>query len=160
MSHYNKEITQFHSFPEWKEAVLEYCSMDCISLYHVLVEFKDLIFNHFKVNIDTYPTAPSLTFGIFRKHFMPSNTIPITKGNVFDFISFGFTGGSTEMYIPSGKNLRCYDANSLYPSIMKSNYYGVGQIIQFVGDISILGEISPTIFLSILLPFFKWIGIL
>ena len=109
---------------------------------------------------DTYPTAPSLTFGIFRKHFMPSNTIPITKGNVFDFISFGFTGGSTEMYIPSGKNLRCYDANSLYPSIMKSNYYGVGQIIQFVGDISILGEISPTIFLSILLPFFKWIGIL
>jgi hypothetical protein len=136
ISHYNKEVAQFNSFPQWKEAVMEYCSMDCISLYHVLANFKDLIYEHFSVNMEAYPTAPSLTFGIYRKKYMPLHTIPITKEDIFDFLSLGFTGGSTEMYQPYGENLRCYDANSLYPSIMRDSLYGVGQIIQFKGDIT------------------------
>ena len=43
------------------------------------------------------------------------------------------------MYKPFGENLRCYDANSLYPSRMKDTLFGVGQIIQFKGDITLLG---------------------
>lgn len=70
---------------------------------------------------------------------MKEHTIPITKGKVFYFISLGFTGGSTEMYKPFGENLRCYDANSLYPSRMKDTLFGIGQIIQFKGDITLLG---------------------
>ena len=30
------------------------------------------------------------------------------------------------MYIPYGKNIRCYDVNSLYPSMMKNNEFPIG----------------------------------
>ena len=44
------------------------------------------------------------------------------------------------MYIPYGKDIRCYDVNSLYPSIMKNKAFPVGNIFKFEGDITILGS--------------------
>jgi hypothetical protein len=45
------------------------------------------------------------------------NILKLT-GNIESDIRKGYTGGSTDMFIPKGKNIKCYDVNSLYPSVM------------------------------------------
>lgn len=90
--------------------------------------------------MEKYPTTPSLAFAIYRKCYLKDNLIPITEKETFDFISKSFTGGSTEMYKPYGKNIRCYDVNSLYPYIMKTSKFPVGIIRKFIGDITILND--------------------
>jgi hypothetical protein len=43
----------------------KYCELDCISLFQILTKFNKLIFYRFKLNINKYPTLPSLSFAIF-----------------------------------------------------------------------------------------------
>ena len=61
----------------------------------------------------------------------------------------GGPGGSTEMYKPFGKNIRCLDANSLFPSMMSSWDFGVGRIFEFKGDISILPDFKTKYWIAI-----------
>lgn len=103
LSHYNKDIIRISDFKVWKEMVQKYCEVDCIALHQVLIKFNKLIHNKWGLNINKYPTIPSLAFGIYRTHYMPAEPggmIPLTNGQVFDFIKESFTGGATEMYIP------------------------------------------------------------
>lgn len=140
LSHYTKAVNKITVFSYWKELIESYCINDCIVLYQVLVKYQSLIFSSFNIDIIKYPTVPSLAFAIYRMHYMPSDTIPITKGKVFNFIRRSYTGGSTEMYKPNaiGQNIYCYDVNSLYPSVMAKAKYPVGQIFYFEGDPSVL----------------------
>lgn len=62
---------------------------------------------------------------------------------MFDFIHESFTGGSTEVYKPYGKDIKCYDVNSLYPTAMKYNMFPVGEITQFQGNIDWLYKLDP-----------------
>ena len=141
LSHYSKDIDRIDDLNIWKDKVMKYCNDDCISLYQVLIKFRELVFNNWNINIDKYPTTPSLAFAIFRGHYLRENEIPLTRGKVFNFIRESFTGGSTEMYKPHGFNIHVYDVNSLYPSTMKDNLFPTGKITQFEGDISILDNI-------------------
>jgi len=140
IDHYNKTIEIITNFNEWKYKVQKYCETDCISLYDVLIKFRELIFINWKLDIENYPTTPSLAFAIYRKCYLKNNLIPISEGKVFDFIRKSFTGGSTDMFKPFGKNIRCYDVNSLYPYIMKTSLFPVGIIRKFIGDITILDK--------------------
>ena len=126
INHYNKEVKLINSFNEWKDLIIEYCNQDCTILFEILIKFKTLVYSNWKINIEDYPTISSLAFAIYRKHYLPLNLIPITTGKIFDFIRQSYTGGSTDMYIPYGKNIRCYDVNSLYPSMMKNNEFPIG----------------------------------
>jgi hypothetical protein len=154
-SHYNKDIELIKNdsmldFNNWKNKVQKYCELDCISLYYILIKFSNLVFNKWGIDISIYPTISSISFAIFRLNFLRENTIPLTVGKVFNFIRDSFTGGSTEMYIPSNKDssgewegiwnglVYCYDVNSLYPTMMRDNLFPVGEITQFQGDITIL----------------------
>ena len=47
-----------------KDEAIKYCELDCVSLYNILIHFKELVYNKFAVNIDKYPTIPSLAFAI------------------------------------------------------------------------------------------------
>ncbi len=136
--HYSKEVEQINDIDIWKIKIVDYCERDCISLYQVLIEFRKLVFNQWSILIDKYPTTPSLAFAIFRTHYLSENTIPLTKGDTFDFIRESFTGGSTEIYKPYGKDIFVYDVNSLYPFIMKNSLFPIGKIYKFEGDITIL----------------------
>ncbi|OAX31150.1 hypothetical protein K503DRAFT_704144, partial [Rhizopogon vinicolor AM-OR11-026] len=140
LSHYSKQIEKIEDFNIWQDKIKLYCETDCIALYQVLIKFRTLVFDKWSISIDKYPTIPSLAFAIYRSGYMPENTIPLTNGKVFNFIQESFTGGSTEMYKPYGKNLFCYDVNSLYPSVMKDNIFPTGNIIQFDGDITLLSK--------------------
>lgn len=42
------------------------------------------------------------------------------------------------MYRPYGKNIYCYDANSLYPASMIKNKFPVGITYEFSGNINLL----------------------
>jgi len=142
LNHYSKDIDQIKSFDEWKNKVTQYCETDCVSLYQILIEFRKVIANKWDLWIENYPTTPSLAFGLFKRHYLYLWTIPIYKGKVFEFLRASFTGGSTEMYRPYGKEINCYDANALYPSQMNVQRFPVGKTYQFVGNIELLFEID------------------
>ena len=120
---------------------MKYCNLDCIILHQILINFKKIVYDFWSINIEDCPTASSLSTAIYSKHYLESNTIPITNNKVYDFIKDSYTGGSTDMFIPYGKNIKCYDVNSLYPSVMRNNLFPVGKIMQFEGDINILPDI-------------------
>lgn len=98
LSHYSKEVEIINDFSLWKSKVIKYCEIDCITLYQIVMNFRELVFDKWDLFIDNYPTTSSLAFGIFRKHYLNEFEIPIYKGKVFDFLRSSFTGGSTEMY--------------------------------------------------------------
>jgi DNA polymerase elongation subunit (family B) len=59
----------------FKDESRKYCEIDCISLYQNLTKFSVLIYNKFQVNITRYPTLPSLSFSIWRTHYL-NTSIP------------------------------------------------------------------------------------
>jgi DNA polymerase type B, organellar and viral len=97
-----------------------------------------MIFNLFGKNVHHYPTLPSLAFAIFRSNFMEDNIIPQLSGKIAKDIRQGYTGGAVDMYIPEGKDIKCYDVNSLYPSQMFDKKMPVGFPTYFLGDITLV----------------------
>lgn len=116
-----------------RDETIKYCLQDCITLHQILIKFNSLIYRKFKVNINRYPTLPSLAFGIFRTNFLGYNLnldrkIPILVGEIYDFIKKSYTGGAVDMYIPHSKEkMYCYDVNSLYPFVMATNDMPLGE---------------------------------
>jgi len=127
----------------------KYCQQDCRTLYLVLEKFNDLIFNKFSVNINKYPTLPSLAMGIYKTKYLKANCVPILNVNMFKDLSPSYTGGRTDVFIPTNKvnnnniKLFSYDVNSLYPFIMKTCLMPVGNIFKFEGNIF---NINPNAF--------------
>ena len=145
-----------NSMNNWslREEAIKYCLTDCISLYEVLIKFNKVIFDKFKLNIQSFPTLPSLTFGIFRANYLIKliklgYNIPLLKEKIYQDIKLSYTGGSTDMFIPYliDTTVFAYDINSLYPANMthnkmmpvvstKKNY-----LTYFIGDLSVLDKI-------------------
>lgn len=103
-----------------------------------MIEFNNLIYNRFQININNYPTLTGLSFAIFRTHYLKKNTIPMISGKIFDDIKQSYTGGSTDMFIPNNNPNELvygYDVNSLYPSVMYNYPMPGGKITYFEGDI-------------------------
>lgn len=130
---------------------IKYCELDCISLYQVLTKFNTLIFNRFKLNINKYPTLPSLSFDIFRSQYLKKDSIHMLSGNIANEIRQGYTGGACDMYIPSPsyfsplgpcseKKIYAYDVNSLYPYVMAKCKLPIGKPTYFEGDITKLDK--------------------
>ena len=135
LDEYNSYSKSFSNNWIIKEETIKYCEQDCISLYQIINKFNELIFNNFKLNIHRFPTLTSIAFNIYKAHYLKEETIPIINGKIYDFIRESYTGGHTDMYIPKGNNIHCYDVNSLYPFVMNQNEMPVGKPIYFEGDI-------------------------
>jgi hypothetical protein len=121
-----------------KNEAVKYCNLDCISLHQVMTKFTGMIFELFEKNVHHYPTLPSLAFAIFRSKFMIEENIPQLSGKIANDIRSGYTGGSCDVFIPETKpgiKIKCYDVNSLYPSVMKDCLLPVGLPTFFNGDI-------------------------
>ena len=67
---------------------------------------------------------------------MKKNTIPIINGEIYEDLKVSYTGGSVDVYKSFGNNIKGYDVNSLYPSMMLEKDIPVGNPVQFEGDIS------------------------
>ena len=142
LSHYSKDVLLITDFQVWKDKVTNYCETDCVSLYQIIIKFRDLVYDKWELYIENYPTTPSLSFAIYRRHYLEDGIIPIYKGKVFNFLRESFTGGATEMYKPYGENINCYDVNSLYPTSMSQNKFPVGQTYEFIGDIDLFYKLE------------------
>ena len=143
-----------------KQISIDYCKKDCISLHQVLTKFSNLIWDKYNINITKFPTLTSLTFNIYRTHFLGNNKIPMLAGKFYTDLKMAYTGGATDMFIPTNllknnisdlqvsilskvfKNawksiciLYYYDVNSLYPYIMSQFEMPCGKIVYFEGNI-------------------------
>jgi len=121
-----------------KEAI-KYCELDCISLFQILNKFNSLIFDRFKLNINNYPTLPSLSFAIFRSQYLKKDSIHMISGDIANDIRQGYTGGACDMYLPrpiKNKKIFSYDVNSLYPFVMANNKLPIKNPTYFSGDIT------------------------
>jgi hypothetical protein len=123
----------------FREEAKIYCLNDCKSLYEILVKFNNLVYNKFKININNYPTLPSLSFAIFRSNYLKHNTVTSLTNKIYRDIKLSYTGGSVDMFIPSNNYceelIYSYDVNSLYPYIMLTKAMPIGQPTHFIGDI-------------------------
>lgn len=104
---YNEYSSKYNNNWNLKDISTLYCIQDCVSLHQVLIKFSNLIWDKYQVNITKFPTLTSLTFTIFRTHFLGDTKIPMLAGiglrtlaNYTD-IKMAYTGGATDMYIPS-----------------------------------------------------------
>ena len=146
-SEYDRYLERFNGNSwSFKQELIKYCETDCISLHEVLTKFSNLIWKNFKINITRYPTITGLAFAIYRSNFMQCSNIPQISNDFFLKLRPAYTGGATDMYIPSNldtsvsglglEKLFCYDVNSLYPYIMANTYVPTGKIMSFQGDIT------------------------
>ena len=81
-----------------------------------------------------------MAFSIFRSQYNKGEKIHQLSGDTDKNIRLGYTGGSTDMYIPlPPKNKKIYayscGVNSLYPFVMNSFKYPIGDPTYFEGDI-------------------------
>lgn len=127
-----------------KDEAIKYCELDCISLYNILINFNNIITrseDKWQLNMNNYPTLPSLSFAIFRTHYLLENSVTQISGKIYKDIKESYTGGSIDMYIigPNQNDINekiySYDVNSLYPYVMMNNLMPVRDIIYFEGDI-------------------------
>ena len=144
----------------FKEEAINYCLLDCISLYQILCKFNILIFKTFHLDFNDYPTLSALAFAIFRTKYLKEfpieqsnqtkkedninkkpkyeTNIAMLSGDVASDIRQSYTGGSTDMFIPKnplGTNIHVYDVNSLYPSVMLNCKYPIGGPVYFEGNL-------------------------
>lgn len=92
----------------------EYLKIDCISLYESLEKFFSLDF------IKKCPhkiTMSSYAMHLWRQTL--KTPIKVTDQNIQDFCRESYYGGRVEIFKQSGFNLKLYDVNSLYPTIMR-----------------------------------------
>jgi len=137
---YNKYKDSFiNKTWNFKKEAIKYCELDCISLFQILTKFNNLINDRFKLNINNYPTLPSLSFAIFRSQYLNKDSIHMLTGDIANYIRQGYTGGACDMYIPrpiKNRKIFGYDVNSLYPSVMANNKLPIGKPTYFSGDIT------------------------
>lgn len=118
-----------------KKELSKYCEQDCIALYEVVIKFKTEIFENFRVDVSNFPTLPSLAYGIYRSSFLsPDAKIPAILGKKYRDISQAYYGGITDYYKVSGRNVKSYDVNSLYPYCMQKFSMPVGSPVYFKGN--------------------------
>ena len=109
--------------------IKEQCENDCEVLREGFLKFRKIIMDVFEIDIKSQITIPSLSFNIFKKNYYNVYMTPITK-NPFkedEFIRRSYKGGIAEVVKPLLKDGFCYDANSLYPSIMRNEKFPIGK---------------------------------
>jgi DNA polymerase type B, organellar and viral len=126
----NKELLLF------REDLISYCKNDCYILYKIIQKFNNLIFDKWFLNINNFPTLPSVAMGLFRSKFLMDETICKISGETYKDIKQSYTGGSTDLFIPHGVNIHGYDINSLYPHSMANNLMPINNIKYFEGNVT------------------------
>jgi phage antirepressor YoqD-like protein len=124
-----------------RDEAIKYCQRDCLTLYQIMNKFNDLMFNNLHIDMTKYPTISSLAMALFRMHYLNEDTkIAMISGQVYDFMRQSYTGGSTDMFIPTNLDNELvygYDVNSLYPYVMANCKLPSGKPTYFEGDITL-----------------------
>jgi len=120
-------------FDKTNKKHLEYAKYDCFALYEVLEKY----FSHEMIQSTGFGvTTASQAMLIFRRKFLKF-PVTVTTQEIQDFCREGYYGGRVEIFKTSGKNLKLYDVNSLYPFSMKNilpvEYYAPSRNFEVFG---------------------------
>lgn len=159
--------------------VIDQCINDCEVLKEGFDNFSKLIFETFEIILLNQLTLPTLAFNIFKKNYYDFENNYISKNpyKEDEFIRRSYVGGISEVFKPYLENGYCYDANSLYPTVMMRNKFPVGKgkfvdgstinINDFIGFIECRVKINKELnFLTykhsekgLITPIGEWIGV-
>lgn len=104
-----------------KAETLRYLEQDLLSLLEILDTFNKYVYIEYGVQMTESMTISRLALNIFIKKYLKDSLLPIINNiSVFSSIKKAYYGGVVEVYKPTGKNLRYYDVNSLYPFAAKN----------------------------------------
>lgn len=129
------EITELYK--KDPNSIIKQCENDCRVLQEGFLKFRSEIYEQFGINIENHLTIPSLSLKIFKRHFYNIEKTPISTNpyNFDEMIRRSYFGGISEVFYPHlRKDGYCYDVNSLYPFIMKSFKFPIGEPKFIDGD--------------------------
>ena len=135
-------------FKTYKENVLTYCVQDVLLLAEVVLKYRTVIFNQFKIDPCRYIGLPAVSFDIFLKSLSLSKVkldfIPNAEMHSFfrrairggvSYIDTHHAFGCDDMQKKKSDFLIYLDVNSLYPAVMTRKLPTGGY--QFMGKNSI-----------------------
>jgi hypothetical protein len=96
---------------------ISYAKQDSKALFDALLIAQNYYIDNYKIDITTIFSTSTLSFKIFRTHYL-QEPLPILNKNIDSFIRKGYFGGGTDYYTAYATNLKYYDVNSLYPLAM------------------------------------------
>lgn len=161
LNDYNDYKSNFNNNWSLKMETNKYCLNDCFVLYQIIIKFRELMLEYFRVDITKTPTAASLSMRVFRINYLEDKIIPNLPSDIYNILVNSYFGGHVDLYIPESntkftvneiKNkinsqntddlevVNSYDINALYPSVMKNNLFPTELIGYFKGDISLIDE--------------------
>lgn len=114
-----------------KTKTLEYLESDLISLYQIIIKFRDEVFKTESINITSVNSISALTNKIYHANYYNPRLNPfyVIKGKTHDDMRQAYYGGRVDVFKSIGKNIFVYDVNSLYPYIMSNRDFPVGKPI-------------------------------
>ncbi|EOQ01040.1 DNA polymerase [Bacillus cereus] len=122
----------FENVPADDPLLNEYLEFDCRSLYEIL----SIVMEIAEIPLETLvscPTTASLAMRVFKEQYSESYDLVATRwytgewGRFLeDHVRLSYYGGRTEVFTPELKKGFHYDANSLYPYVMKVAKFPVG----------------------------------
>ena len=97
---YNDYKSNFHNNWTLKNETNKYCENDCIILYQIIIKFRELMLEYFRVDIIKSPTTASLSMRVYRINYLKDKIIPNLPADVYNILVNSYFGGLVDLYIP------------------------------------------------------------
>ena len=108
--------------------ISKYLYTDVSLLYQLVNVIREKIWTKFNLDITKHITISNLSFSYYRSiYYKEDYKVEITKNYKYSFIEKSYLGGICSVVKPYLKNGYYYDINSLYPFIMKEQYFPSGK---------------------------------
>lgn len=101
---------------------------DVVILDKVMSKMRKIVCKSFDIELNECITLSSLSFKIFRKHYIKPYTLykDSESYNINKFLSNSYRGGIVDVYKPYSEHVYSYDINSSYPHCMHNNRMPTG----------------------------------
>lgn len=135
VKHLKAEYSDYEEHRDQKK-LKEYLKNDVLGLFEVLTEFKKILHDFVRYNVDFSKkyTLPSIAFDILNNFYNVKDfTQNFLSQQQEDELRQAYYGGRTEVFKRKGERLNYYDFNSLYPYVMAKYSYPIGRFMEVSG---------------------------
>lgn len=101
LSEYNNYKSKYNYNWSLKNETNNYCFNDCIVLHKIIVKFRELMLDYFRVDITKSPTAASLSMRVYRAKYLKNKIIPNIPIEIYNILVNSYFGGHVDLYMSS-----------------------------------------------------------